>query len=299
MAAALGLTLALAACSSGPGTAATSGPPSGSGATAPAKGSGPVDVLYAGSLVTLMETSVDPGFHRATGYRVTGISAGSTALAGEIKGGVHVADVFISASPKGDTALEGAANGNWVRWYATFATSPLLLGYDPSSRFAATLTSEPWWKAVSEPGIRVGRTNPATDPKGKLVVEAVDQVARKEHAPGLAALVNSSGDVFPEQTLVGRLQAGQLDAGFFYGVEAAAANLPTVPLGGVSLGATYTVTIVSHAPHPSAARAFVQYLLSTEGRARLAKGGMHALGTPTVTGDRSAVPAELRGALGS
>ena len=38
--------------------------------------------------------------------------------------------------------------------------------------------------------------------------------------------------MFPEETLVARLQSGQLDAGFFYTAEAVPAKIPTVPLTG-------------------------------------------------------------------
>jgi molybdate transport system substrate-binding protein len=265
--------------------------------SAAGRGSGPVDVLYAGSLVAFMQTSFDAAFHQATGYTVTGISAGSTALATEIKGGVHVADVFVSASPKSDTALEGAANGNWVKWYATFATSPLLIGYNSSSTFAATLKKKPWWKVVTTPGFQIGRTNPVTDPKGVLTVKAVDDAAKKEHDDALRSLVASTSNIFPEQTMVGRLQSGQLDAGFFYGVEASAAKLPTVPLKGVRLSAGYTVTVVANAPHPAAAAAFVTFLLSSKGRALLKKNGMTALATPKVSGTRGAIPSALKKAL--
>ena len=267
-------------------------------ARATAHGSGPVDVLYAGSLVTLMQTSLDAAFHRATGYTVTGISAGSTALASEIKGGVRVADVFVSAASRSDVALEGRANGNWVSWYATVATSPLLLGYNPSSAFAAALRSKPWWSVVTRPGFQVGRTNPVTDPKGVLTVKAVDETANKEHDPRLRSIVATTADVFPEQAMVGRLQSGQLDAGFFYGVEAAAAKLPTVPLKGVDLHAVFTVTVVAHAPHPAGADAFVRFLLGAEGRSLLDKNGMRGLAHPEVRGKRSAVPKGLQKAFG-
>lgn len=295
MAALCGLVLAAAGC----GSAAGTGAPGSGGSSAGRGGSGPVDVLYAGSLVTLMQTSVGPGFHKSTGYTITGVAGGSTALAGEIKGGVHVADVLVSASPKSDQALEGSANGNWVTWYTTFATSPLVLGYDPSSKFAATLKSKPWWKVVTEPGFRLGRTNPVTDPKGALIVKAVDETAKKEHDPALGALVKTTADVFPEQTLVGRLQAGQLDAGFFYGVEAAAAKLPTVELAGASLDASYTITVVSRSPHPAAAEAFVKYLLGAKGKALLEKNGMQELQPPKLTGRASQVPRGLRAIAGT
>lgn len=51
-------------------------------------GSGAVDVLYAGSLVRLMEQELGPRFTETTGYRFVGFAAGSVELANEIKGGV-------------------------------------------------------------------------------------------------------------------------------------------------------------------------------------------------------------------
>lgn len=242
-----------------------------------------VDVLFAGSLVTLMQTSLGPAFHRATGYSVTGVPGGSKELAAEIKGGVRPADVFVSASPVADKLLERPASRSRVSWYLTFATSPLLLGYNPSSRFARTLRSKPWWKVVTAPGFLLGRTNPATDPKGVLAVGALDAAAKRHHDGRLKALGAKGTDVFPEQSMVGRLQAGQLDAGFFYAVEAAAAKIPTVPLTGVRARATYTVTVVAGAPHPAAAEAFVAYLVSAGAQKLLTKHGLTAVSPPVMS----------------
>lgn len=80
---------------------------------------GSVNVLYAGSLVNLMTQQVGPGFKAATGTRVVGFSGGSTALATQIKAGVHQGDVFISAAPSANASLTGAPNGDWETWYAT------------------------------------------------------------------------------------------------------------------------------------------------------------------------------------
>ncbi|MGH3851035.1 MAG: substrate-binding domain-containing protein, partial [Pseudonocardiaceae bacterium] len=151
------LTLALAGCGS---ASTTSTGASATPTSAAARGSGPVSVLYAGSLVNLMEHDLGPKFDAATGYTFQGQGAGSTALANQIKGKVKQADVFVSASTKADTALEGQANGSWVSWYATFASAPLVLGYNPKSSFAADLASKPWQQVITEPGFRLGRTDP-------------------------------------------------------------------------------------------------------------------------------------------
>jgi molybdate/tungstate transport system substrate-binding protein len=259
--------------------------------------SGRVNVLYAGSLTTVMMDRLGPAFERASGISVSGFAGGSQGLASQIKGEVERGDVFLSASPTVNAALEGPANGDWVSWYATFAVSALEIGYNPHSRFARALRKGPWYRVIAEPGIQVGRTDPAVDPKGVLTVDALERAARLHHLPALARLAHSSTDVFPEESLVGRLQAGQLDAGFFYAVEASAAGIPTVALGkGFSYDATYTVTILRRAPDPAAAVAFVSFLLSKPGAKILSRAGLTLI-KPTVHGDRSAVPRALRARL--
>jgi molybdate/tungstate transport system substrate-binding protein len=296
------IPLAAAGCSSSGSTSATSSPAASSStaggspsAAASPTGSGPVDVLYAGSLVDLMQKQVGPAFQTATGYSVSGISGGSKDLAAEIKGQVHQGDVFISASPKVNATLEGAANGSWVSWYGTFATSALVLGYNPKSKFARDIKTRPWYQAITEPGIKVGFTDPATDPKGVLAVQAMTDFATAKNLPALKVLSTDTSAIFPEETLVGRLQAGQLDAGFFYTAEATAASIPTVPLTGEDLKASYTITILNKAPHGAGAEAFVSYLLGPGGQAYLRQDGFDLVSPATVTG--TGVPSSLSSVL--
>src|SRR5216684_1471039 len=102
-----------------------------------ASAQGTVNVLYAGSLLSLMERSIGPAFTKASGDQFRGYAGGSNKIANEIKGELRRGDVFISANPKVDDQLIGAANGDWVRWYILFAESPLVIGYNTSSTFAA------------------------------------------------------------------------------------------------------------------------------------------------------------------
>jgi molybdate/tungstate transport system substrate-binding protein len=256
---------------------------SSSSASTTKKVSGTVDVLYAGSFLDLMEQHLGPAFHKVTGYTVSGISAGSSALASEIAGKTVVGDVFISASPKVNASLEGSNNGDWVSSYQEFGLSPLVLGYYAKSKFAKDLQSQAWFNVVDLPGFLLGRTDPATDPKGVLAVDALEGTALTHDIPDLNALASSTSNVFPETALVGELQSGQLDAGFFYRVEASAAHLKTVPLRGTELAAQYTVTILNRAPHEAAAKAFVKFLLSKAGLTILKKYGVTPLTPPVVT----------------
>jgi len=257
-----------------------------------------VNVLYAGSLVNLMERGVGPAFEKATGLHVAGYAAGSTQLANEIKGKLRRADVFISASPKADAGLMGAANGDFVQWYATFGESPLLIAYNPRSRFVPDLESKRWDLVLEEPGIRIGRTDPKLDPKGALTLDLMNRAAAAYHEPDLVARALGAPDnpeqVFPEEALIGRLQSGQLDVGFFYSTEAVTMKLRSIRLPpDLAPKATYTVTIPANADNAAGATRFVAFLLGPDGRALLQKNGL-AVTSLTLTGDAAAAPAPIR-----
>jgi len=260
-----------------------------------------VNVLYAGSLVNLMERSVGPAFEKQTGLHFKGYAAGSNKIAHEIAGGLRRGDVFISASPKVNASLMGDANGNRVTWYATFAESPLLIGYNPKSRFANDFRTKRWIDVLREPGIRLGRTDPKLDPKGAFTVELMTKAADRYRQPDLVAKTlgapENPAQVLPEETLVGRLQSGQLDAGFFYSTETSDLKIPSVhPAPELKIQANYTLTILADAPNRDGAARFVNFLLSAEGRKLLAAHGVDVV-RPAVSGNAQTVPASVQAVL--
>jgi len=261
-------------------------------------GSTDVNVLYAGSLVNLMEHSVGPAFEKETGLHMRGYAAGSGQIANEIRGKLRRGDVFISASPKVNASLMGDAHGNYVSWYVDFAESPLLIGYNPKSRFAGDFKTKPWDTVLQEPGLRLGRTDPKLDPKGALTIELVTKAAQAAGTPDLVEKTlgapGNPAQVLPEETLVGRLQSGQLDAGFFYGTETSDLKIPSIrPAPDLNIQANYTLTILRDAPNAAGAARFVNFLLSAEGRKLLAAHGVDVV-TPAVKGDASAVPSSVQ-----
>jgi molybdate/tungstate transport system substrate-binding protein len=260
-----------------------------------------VNVLYAGSLVNLMERSVGPAFEKESGLHFKGYAAGSNKIANEIKGGLRRGDVFISASPKVNTSLMGSANGNHVTWYVKFAESPLLIGYNPKSRFANDFRTKPWNQVLLEPGLRIGRTDPKLDPKGAFTVELMTKAAAQLNQPDFVektlGATENPAQVLPEETLVGRLQSGQLDAGFFYSTETSDLKIPSIhPAPELNISANYTLTILNDAPNSAGATRFVDFLLSAEGRKLLAEHGVDVV-RPVVTGNAPSVPAPLQAVI--
>jgi molybdate/tungstate transport system substrate-binding protein len=260
-----------------------------------------VNVLYAGSLVNLMERSVGPAFEKETGLHFQGYAAGSNKIANEIKGKLRRGDVFISASPKVNASLMGAANGDHVTWYVGFAESPLMIGYNPRSKFAAEFKTKRWDQVLQEPGIRIGRTDPKLDPKGAFTVEMVTKAADLYHQPDLVSKVlgdpENPDQVLPEETLVGRLQSGQLDAGFFYTTETSDLKIPAFkPAPELNIKASYTLTVLNDAPNATGATRFVDFLLSAKGRELLKEHGVDVI-KPAVSGNGSAISPSIQAVI--
>jgi molybdate/tungstate transport system substrate-binding protein len=266
--------------------------------TQPAFAAGAVNVLYAGSLVNSMEHGVGPAFGKATGNQFQGYAGGSVGLANQIKAKLRKGDVFISANPKVNDSLMGAANGNWVSWYVAFAQSPLVIGYSASSKFADDFKTKPWYQVLMEPGIKIGRTDPKLDPKGALTLALMKQAESFYKSPGLSQKVLGAPDnpaqVLPEETLVGRLQSGQLDVGFFYSTETADTKIPAIALPpAITPKAVYTVTTLHDAANAAGADQFVAFLLGSDGQNLLKQHGL-TLQEMDFSGDASAVPQDIK-----
>jgi molybdate/tungstate transport system substrate-binding protein len=313
-------------------TACGSSTGSGSSATSTVAPKSKISVFYAGSLVNLMEKKIGPAFTQTSGYPYEGEGKGSTALANEIKGKLRTPDIFISADANVDKNLMGSANGNYVSWYTPFARTSIVIGYNPSGKLAADFQAaangtKPWYQVLEEPGVRLGRTDPALDPKGVRTIIVMELAQQYYHQPTLSQKIlgttENASQIFPEEELVTRLGSGQLDAGFFYLNEVKEQNLPyiTLPnqvnLSDPSLNSTYaqatytdpktgkttkgaatvyTITIPSTSKNNAGAIAFVSFLYSPQGEAILTGDGL-TLVTPAVSGDVSAVPNQLQSIL--
>lgn len=298
----LALALSAAGCGSSSPSHASSRTDSSAAATtgastSGARHSGTVDVLSAGSLNTLMTKVVGPAFHHSTGYTLVDTSGGSGTLASDIKNKIDRADVFISASPAVNATLTGTRNGNWESWYASFASSPLVLAYFRGSHFAAELRSKPWYDVIAKPGFRFGRTNPTQDPAGVLTVRALTATARARHLPALTRLATETSDEYAEDPEAADLLSGQLDGAFLYEAAANSQNSPFVTLTGVHLSGDYTISLLRHAPHTAAAEAFVRFLLGPGGRAEFRADHFTIISPARATG--TGVPAALRSVITS
>ncbi len=74
----------------------------------------------------------------------------------------------------------------------------------------------PWYEILQQPGIRFGRTDPATDPQGRNIIFTLQLAERYYKQPGLGAndprRHDQRAQIFAESTVEARLQSGELDA---------------------------------------------------------------------------------------
>jgi ABC-type molybdate transport system substrate-binding protein len=130
------------------------------------KGGEEVDVLYSGSLISVMETKMGPAFSHL-GFVYRGEGHGSIQDANMIIDGQRSPDVFISVDTEPVTKLINN-NPSLAKWYIGFASDELVIAYNPKSHFASEFEkvkagSMPWYQVLSTPGTKFLRSDPLLD----------------------------------------------------------------------------------------------------------------------------------------
>ncbi len=194
------------------------------------KGTTTLEVAYAGSLASVMEGPIRQAAKKDLGFTTQGRAQGASGLAQLIVSESIRPDVFISITPSPMDLVVGARKATKS---VPIARTEMVIAYSPIGRFAQG-TAKPWWQVLREPGLRFGRTDPATDPQGRNIIFVMQLAARYYNQPDLVPRVLgsdvNSAQIFTESSVQARLQSGQLDAASAYKVQPAAFGLPYVTL---------------------------------------------------------------------
>jgi molybdate/tungstate transport system substrate-binding protein len=339
----LGITclgLFAAACGSSPSSTTSTTPSASTSASATATSSpkvtGTANVAYASSLEYLNENVVKPAFTAATGAGFSGTGNASGTLESDIAAGEISPNVFESVGGDNITPLEP----KFTTWYIQYAGTHMVIAYNPKSKYASEFKayadgSKPlstlFSSLLQTPGLKLGRTDPNTDPQGRDFIYMLELAQKYYHLPSSTVAkilgtsdygTSNSSQIYAESSLDSTLESGQLDASSAFVTQAIELHLdyiplpPQISLADASLASTYKTATVKldngmtksgspqvidittiGTPTP-AAEAFIAYTLSQEGLAQYKAGGFSLI-TPTVVGDKSAVPAAILSELGS
>jgi molybdate/tungstate transport system substrate-binding protein len=263
-------------------------------------------VAYAGSMGVMMDGAAGPSFAREHHATYQGIGQGSYALAHLLAGHQLQADVFVTITPGPMQVLKQAG---MVSSAVAVASTQMVISYSPKSRFAKDFASaaqgkKTWYDVLSEPGLRLGRTDPAIDPQGANVLLSLQLAADYYHRPNLLKQISGSpqnpAQIFTEPSLMSRLEAGQIDAAVSYLSAAQSHHLPTITLPDeINLGdpamqaswydrasitldngktlkvqpLVFYAAVLGNARQPQLARDFVSFLQSPQGQAMFREHG--------------------------
>jgi molybdate transport system substrate-binding protein len=209
-------------------------------------------------------TDAFPAYARSLDGPVRFQFAGSDELAAQIRQGVKP-DVLAAASPRFPEQLH---DEGLVGRPIAFATNQLVLAVpqDSSIRSLADLTSAGTTIAIGSPDVPIGSYT--RDVLGRLGAARADAI--------LANVRSEEPDV---KGIVGKLVQGAVDAGFVYAsdVQAAAGGLRGIALPArLQPQVVYEAAVVTGAPHPERARAFVAGLLRGDAQTALKAAGFGA-----------------------
>ncbi len=257
--AAVALVLAvgvLSACgSSSSGGAASSGSPSASASI-----TGDITVFAAASLQESF-TTLGKQFEAAhPGTKVTFSFAASSALQTQITSGAP-ADVFASASTKNMQAVVTAGDAGTP---TNFAKNVMEVATPPANPAGVTsvddLAKATVKTALCQPQVPCGATAEQVFSNAKITVKPV----------------TLEPDV---KSVLSKVELGEVDAGVVYvtDVNAAGSKVKGVPIDpSVNASTEYPIAVLTKAPNPTTAQAFLAYVLSADGTAVLSAAGFES-----------------------
>ncbi|HZC21335.1 MAG TPA: extracellular solute-binding protein [Nitrososphaeraceae archaeon] len=291
-------------------------------------GRGEVNVLYAASLLSVLETKIGPAFSNL-GYDYKGEGHGSIQDTNMIIDGQRFPDVFISVSSNPINMLINTKPTPLAKWYLGFASDEMVIAYNPKSSFAADFEKAktgvmPWFQVLAKPGIKFLRTDPLLDPKGCNTVISTRLADILYHNSSLSSDILNGGErnsnqLRPEEVLLTLLEQGEADAIPAYKHEAIERGFPFISLppqinlgdpafanyykqasctqkdGSLIFGKpiVFDITIPNTVRNNEGAIQFVNFILSKEGTTILQNDGFKTITPLMIGGNVSSIPKEV------
>jgi molybdate/tungstate transport system substrate-binding protein len=208
-------------------------------------------------------------------------------------------------------------------WYLGFVSNQITFAYTSHSKGASGLTAANWYKVLAQPGVHIGRSNPAADPSGYQTLQMLQLANSYYKDPGLSASVLKNSPAASvaetETSLISALQSGQIDYLAIYKSTAQEQHLKYIALppqinlsdpamaaayGKVSIHAgtlgtltakpiIYGLTIPASAPNAALGEEFISFVISPQGQAIMRSNGFVVI-SPALANPQDKVPASIK-----
>ncbi len=281
-------------------------------------------IFHAGSLAIPLKEMSDAFCKNHPCLNIMREASGSVTAARKISDLHREADIMASADY---AVIENLLMPKFTGYYAKFATNEMVIMYSDKSKFASEINAEDWPEILLREGVEYGHSDPNADPCGyrsQLVWQLAEKFYRK---PGLYDALRKKRpekNVRPKETdLLALLETGEIDYIFIYRSVAEQHKgryviLPdqinlksakhadfyrqaTIDIAGKKPGETvtkqgepmvYGITTIKGSKNHDNAMKFVEFVLSPEGQAVMARNGQPPIVPAEAAGD---VPRALKG----
>ena len=208
-------------------------------------------------------------------------------------------------------------------WYLGFVSNQITFAYTSRSKGASGLTPANWYKVLGQPGVRIGRSNPAADPSGYQTLQMLQLANSYYKNPGLSASVLKNSPAASvaetETSLISALQSGQIDYLAIYKSTAQEQHVkyialpPQINLSDPAMAAAYAkvsihagslgtltakpiiygLTIPASAPNAALGEKFISFVIGPQGQAIMRSNGFVVI-SPALANPQAKVPASIK-----
>jgi len=173
-------------------------------------------IFHAGSLSNPMKDIIADYTKLNPHIKIITEIGGSVECARKITDLNKPCDVFVSADYK---VIENMLIPKYTSWSISFATNEMVIVYRDDSKFASKIDSNNWFSILANNQVRVGRSDPNSDPCGyrTVLITKLAETYYKKPGLSLTLLENSKKDIRPKEVdLLALLETKNIDYLYIY-----------------------------------------------------------------------------------
>ena len=178
--------------------------------------SGELIIFHAGSVTVPVKEIITEFNKEYPNVKVLSEISGSVECARKIKDLDKPCDIFISADYR---VIEKILYHDFADWLIQFATNEMVIAYNDKSLYANEITVHNWTSILTKPDVKVGRSDPNSDPCGYRTIHTVLLSENYYRIPGLGNQILSSSkkNIRPKEVdLLALLETNNIDYLFIY-----------------------------------------------------------------------------------